>query len=60
MSPAETVLLDGFHRYVVDDVEPPFSGPRNLITVGLVEAVGAASDGGCVLDFARFMASRTD
>jgi len=47
---AETVLLDGFARYVNEGIEPPFSGPQNLKTVALVEAVGKASDEDVVID----------
>ena len=53
----EEILLDGFRDYVVDGVEPPFSGPRNLATVGLINALGASSDQGAVLDFAGYMDS---
>jgi predicted dehydrogenase len=52
----EKVLLDGFSRYVTEGVEPPFSGHHNLVTVGLVEAVGASSDEGRVVDFAGYLA----
>jgi len=55
----EAALLDGFYRYITEDVEPGFSGPQNLITVGLVESIGAASDQGTVLDFDAYMAART-
>jgi len=47
---AEMILLDGFADYIHKDVEPPFSGPENLKTVGLVDAVGKASDQNVVLD----------
>ena len=32
--PPEEILLDGFRDYVLDDVEPAFSGSINLATVG--------------------------
>jgi len=48
--PAEMILLDGFADYVNKDVEPPFSGPENLKTVALVEAVGRSSDENAVLN----------
>ena len=51
------ILLDGFRDYVVDGTEPPFSGPRNLATVGLINALGASSEQGAVLDFDDYMAS---
>jgi hypothetical protein len=38
-------------------VEPPFSGHHNLITVGLVEAIGVASDEGRVVEFAAYLSS---
>jgi predicted dehydrogenase len=53
----EKVLLDGFSRYVTEGVEPPFSGHHNLITVGLVEAIGVASDEGRVVEFAAYLSS---
>jgi len=53
----EKVLLDGFYRYVAEGVEPPFGGHENLITVGLVEAIGAAADEERVVDFAAYMRS---
>jgi len=55
----ENALLDGFYRYISEGVEPEFSGPQNLLTVGLVESLGAASDHGGVLDFAAYVTSRT-
>ncbi len=51
------ILLDGFRDYVVDGTEPPFSGPRNLATVGLINALGTSSEQGAVLDFDDYMAS---
>ena len=50
-------LLDGFRDYVLNDVEPPFSGPRNLATVGLINALGASSEQGVVIDFDEYMAA---
>ncbi|MEW6358832.1 MAG: Gfo/Idh/MocA family oxidoreductase [Planctomycetota bacterium] len=47
---AETILLDGFARYISEGVEPPFSGPQNLKTIALVEAVGKASDEDVVIN----------
>ena len=52
----EEVLLDGFRDYVLNDVEPSFSGPRNLATVGLINALGASSEQGVVIDFDEYMA----
>ncbi len=49
-------LLDGFRRYVEEGVEPPFSGRDNLVVLGLVEALGVASDQGAVLDFEAYLA----
>jgi len=57
--PAEERLLDDFHQAVTGGVEPESSGARNLITVALVEAMGAASDQGRVLDFADYLRTRT-
>ncbi len=52
----EAILLDGFRNYILHDREPPFSGPRNLITVGLINALSDASDRGTVIDFEEYMA----
>lgn len=57
--PAEQRLLDGFSKAVQEGVEPEFSGARNLLTLGLVEGMGAASDHGSVLDFGEYVALRT-
>ena len=35
----------------------PFSGPRNLATVGLINALGASSEQGVVIDFDEYMAA---
>eukprot|EP01044_Picomonas_judraskeda_P012806 COSAG03_NODE_1871_length_3405_cov_1.307320_4_plen_124_part_00 len=51
----EQLLLNEFYQYVTAGVEPPCSGRRNLYTVGLVEAMGLASEQGQVLDFTAFM-----
>ena len=51
----EEGLLDGFRRYVEEGVEPPFSGRNNLTVVGVIEALGAASERGEELDFAEFL-----
>jgi predicted dehydrogenase len=55
---SETALLDGFRRYVLEGVEPEFSGRENLATVALVECLGAAADRGEVLDFDEYVAER--
>jgi hypothetical protein len=47
--------MDEFFEYVTAGTEPPCSGRRNLDTVGLVEAMGLASEQGQVLDFTAFM-----
>jgi len=52
----ETVLLDGFHRYLTEGIEPPFGGHENLKTVALVEASGVASDESRVVDFKEWCA----
>jgi predicted dehydrogenase len=52
---AETILLNGFLKDIQEGVEPEFSGRQNLVTVGLVECLGAASDRGAVLDFDEYM-----
>jgi predicted dehydrogenase len=54
-SDPQAALLDGFYRYIRQDVEPGVSGSQNLVTVGLVECIGAASDQGAVLDFDEYM-----
>ena len=52
---AEEYLLDAFARYIGEGIEPEFGGHQNLYTVGLVEAVGIASDEARVIDFADFV-----
>ncbi|MSS73506.1 MAG: Gfo/Idh/MocA family oxidoreductase [Candidatus Latescibacteria bacterium] len=52
---AEAVLMDGFHRYVTEGIEPAFGGHNNLTTMALVEAVGVASDEGRVVDFQAYL-----
>ena len=52
----ETVLLDGFLKFIDEGVEPEFSGRKNLNTVGIVECLGVASDRGAVLDFDEYLA----
>ena len=56
----EEVLLDGFRDYVLNDVEPSFSGPRNIATVGLINALGASSEQGVVIDFRRVHGRRIE
>ena len=51
----EETLLDGFYGYVSKGVEPAFSGRNNLKTVGLINALGASSDQGAVIDFDAYM-----
>ncbi|MCK4245168.1 MAG: Gfo/Idh/MocA family oxidoreductase [Candidatus Omnitrophica bacterium] len=48
--PAESILLDGFYKYITEGVEPPFSGRENLKTIALVEASGIASDEGKIIE----------
>ena len=55
----EMILLNGFRDYINEGNEPSFSGPNNLATVGLVEALGEASQRGEVIDFEGFMNERT-
>lgn len=52
---ATDVLLDGFRDYVEKGEEPAFSGPNNLITVAMVEAMGVASDEGWVIEFEDYL-----
>ncbi len=52
---AEEALLDGFRHYVEEGVEPPFSGRNNLVVVGLIQALGLASERREVVDFTEFM-----
>ena len=42
-------------RYLANDVEPEFSGRRNLATVAMVEACEVASDEGRIVDFQQFL-----
>ena len=56
--PPQEILLDGFHRYVSEGVEPEFGGHENLTTVALVEAVGLSSDEGRVVDFREYLQGR--
>jgi len=53
----EETLLDGFRDYVLNNVEPSFSGPQNLATVGLINALSASSEQGQVIDFDAYMAT---
>lgn len=53
---ATDLLLDGFRDYVEKNLEPEFSGPNNLITVAMVEAMGVASDEGRVIRFEEYLA----
>jgi predicted dehydrogenase len=53
----EEILLDGFRDYVLDDVEPDFSGSNNLATVGLINALGASSEQGAIIDFGEYMST---
>ena len=46
----ETILLDGWARYIKDGVEPRFGGHENLKTIALCEAVGMSADRGCVIE----------
>ena len=48
-------MMDGFGDYVINDVEPEFSGARNLVTVAMVEAMGVASDQGRIIDFEDYL-----
>ena len=38
-----------------EGVEPPFSGRNNLVVVGLIQALGLASERREVVDFTEFM-----
>ncbi len=53
----ESVLLDGWHKYITEGIEPPFGGHENLKTVALVEAAGIASDERRVVDLKQFWAT---
>ena len=50
-----TVLLDGFRDYINEGIEPDVSGRQNLVTVALVEAMGAASDEARVIEFEEYL-----
>ena len=52
---ATDVLLDGFRDYIEKDLEPDFSGPSNLVTVAMVEAMAVASDEGRVIEFDDYL-----
>ena len=56
---ATDVLLDGFRDYVEKDQEPEFSGPSNLTTVAMVEAMAVASDEGRTVAFEDFIGKAT-
>lgn len=43
-------------RYIVHDIEPPYSGRLNLTTVALIEAFGVSSETREVVDLADYMA----
>ena len=43
-------------RYVTQDIEPPYSGRRNLTTVALIEGFGISSERGEVVELADYMA----
>ena len=51
----EAVLLDGFYKYITENIMPPFSGKENLKTIALVEASGAASDEARIIDFQEYL-----
>jgi len=51
----EAVLLNGFYKYITENIEPHFSGRENLKTLALVEASGVASDEGRIIDFQKYL-----
>jgi hypothetical protein len=51
----ETILLDGWSRYIKDGVEPRFGGHENLKTIALCEAVGMSADRGCVIEVDKLL-----
>jgi len=53
--PAESIILDGFYKYITNGIEPSFSGKQNLKTIALVEASGVASDKGRIVDFHQYL-----
>jgi predicted dehydrogenase len=53
--PAETILLDDFHRHITEGVEPDFGGHANLVTVATVEGIARASDEGRVVTLAEML-----
>ena len=48
-------IMNGWSKYLSEDVEPGFSGRNNLVTVAMVEACEAASDEGRVIDFQHYL-----
>jgi predicted dehydrogenase len=46
----ETIILDGWARYIKEGVEPRFGGHENLKTLALCEAVGISADEGRVVE----------
>lgn len=40
----EEIILDGFYKYITENIEPPFGGHENLKTIAFVEGIGIASD----------------
>jgi len=52
---ASDTMLDLFQAYVEEGVDPPSSGPNNLLTVAMVEAGGISSDEGRIVDIGEMM-----
>ena len=50
------VVLACQRRYIVHNIEPPYSGRLNLTTVALIEAFGVSSETRQVVDLADYMA----
>ena len=50
-----SIILNGFYKYITEGIEPVFSGRENLKTIALVEASGAASDEGKIIDFQKYL-----
>ena len=52
---ASETMLDLFQAYLDEGVDPPSSGPNNLLTVAMVEAGGISSDEGRIVDIGEMM-----
>lgn len=49
----EDLLARQFHEYVLNDVEPPTSGRRNLHIIGLIQAIERSAETGMAVEVPR-------